>query len=377
MADPTFFDEASEQSAIKSRIVSKYFWAWAKVVIPSAKTHGNRIAYIDLFAGPGRYRDGTVSTPILVLEKALHDPDMAKMLLTIFNDGDERNAQSLREAIGSLPGIEQLRHQPQVRREEVGTEIVKLFEKTKLVPTLFFVDPWGYKGLSLALINSVLKDWGCDCIFFFNYRRINMGLTNTFVSEHMNVLFGNERADRIREKLAGLKPDEREALIIEELSKALKEMGAAYVLPFCFKDDQGTRTTHHLIFATKNFRGYEIMKEIMAKESSDQEQGVPSFGYSPASNNYPLLFALSRPLDDLEESLLRDFAGQKLAMEAVYIGHSVGKPYVRANYKKALGNLEAAGKVAADPAADSRPKRNGQATFADSVVVTFPRRTDR
>lgn len=377
MSDTSFFDESSEESGIKSRIVAKYFWAWAKVVIPTAKTHGNRIAYIDLFAGPGLYKNGTVSTPILVLEKALSDPDMKRMLVTVFNDRDQGNASSLNEAIGALPGIEQLKHKPQVQNEEVGTEIVKMFEKTRFIPTLFFVDPWGYKGLSLALVNSVLKDWGCDCIFFFNYRRINMGLTNAAVREHMNVLFGGERADRIREKLDRLSPDERETLIIEELSQALREMGATYVLPFSFKNAQGTRTTHHLIFATKDFKGYEIMKEIMAHESSEQEQGVPSFGYSPASSSFPLLFALSRPLDDLEESLLQNFSGQRVTMQAIYKKHSVGKPYVKANYKKALRNLEAAGKIETTPPADKRPKRQGLVTFADSVMIAFPRRTGK
>jgi len=239
-----------------------------------------------------------------------------------------------------------------------------------LIPTFLFVDPWGYKGLSLALINSVLKDWGCDCIFFFNYNRINMGLSNESVREHMNALFGERRADSIREKLEGLGPSDRESLIIEELSKALKEMGANYVLPFAFKNEQGTRTKHHLIFTSKNFKGYEIMKGVMAKESSELEQGVPSFEYSPASRTYLLLFALNRPLDDLEEMLLTDFAGRKLDMKQIYESHSVDKPYIKMNYKKALTNMEIAGKIKANPPADKR--RRG--TFADWVVVTFPRR---
>jgi three-Cys-motif partner protein len=252
--DKLFFEESHEQSQIKSRIVAKYFWAWAKVIIPTARRREGRIAYIDLFAGPGRYRDGTLSTPILVLERAIADSDMRRMLVTIFNDRDPESVSSLNMAIDSLPGIRQLTNKPQVRNEEVGTEIVKLFEKMSLVPTFFFVDPWGYKGLSLALINSVLKNWGCDCVFFFNYNRINMGLNNPSVREHMNVLFGEARANRIREKSNGLNPDEREALIIEELSQALKEMGASYVLPFSFKNEQGTRTKHYLIFATKDFK---------------------------------------------------------------------------------------------------------------------------
>jgi three-Cys-motif partner protein len=374
MADTSFFEESSNQSRIKSRIVSKYFWAWAKVVMPRARSR--RIAYVDLFAGPGRYDDGTVSTPLLVLQRAIGDPDMKRMLLTVFNDRDRQNTKSLTEAIFALPGIDQLEHKPQVQCEEVGAEIVKIFSQMRLIPTLFFVDPWGYKGLSLALINSVLKDWGCDCIFFFNYNRINMGLSNPAVRERMDVLFGEERANRIREKSAQLKPDDRETLIIEELSQALKEAGAAYILPFCFKSEEGRRTMHHLIFATKNFTGYEIMKEIMAGESTGREQGVASFQYSAAPKDFPLLFALSRPLDDLEESLLREFAARTLTMVALYREHSVGTPYTKANYKRALVNLETAGKIRAAPPSDKRPRRDGQVTFADSVVVTFPRRDD-
>jgi hypothetical protein len=35
MMATSFFDESSEQSQIKAQIVSKYFWAWAKVITSS------------------------------------------------------------------------------------------------------------------------------------------------------------------------------------------------------------------------------------------------------------------------------------------------------------------------------------------------------
>ncbi|WP_413168463.1 hypothetical protein ACL6C3_03955 [Capilliphycus salinus ALCB114379] len=53
MTDSSFFDESKEQSIIKAEIVAKYFWAWAKVIIPQAKKWGKNIAYIDLFSGAG------------------------------------------------------------------------------------------------------------------------------------------------------------------------------------------------------------------------------------------------------------------------------------------------------------------------------------
>jgi three-Cys-motif partner protein len=371
MRSEFFFDESTAQSRIKATIVRDYFWAWAKIILPSVKRRGGRIAYIDLFAGKGRYKDGTKSTPLLVLESAVAASDMNQHLVTLFNDADRENADALSREINAIPGIKSLKYKPQVMAEEVGDKIVSMFESKILVPTFFFVDPWGYKGLSLGLINSVLKNWGCDCVFFFNYNRINMGLGNDAVEQHINVLFGQERADKLREKLARLPSHEREAAIVEALTDALRELGANYVLPFCFKDESGTRTSHHLVFATKHPLGYRIMKEIMAKYSSEEHQGVASFGYCPASQMHPLLFELNRPLDDLEDMLLSEFAGQTRTAEEIYNQHNVGRPFTMKNYKAVMLNMEVKSLIKAEPPSSKRRK----GTFSDSVRVTFPTKT--
>ncbi|GBL12660.1 hypothetical protein MSj_04180 [Microcystis aeruginosa Sj] len=336
MTKNSFFNEQKEQSLIKARIVEKYFWAWAKVIISKVKGSSSvqKIAYVDLFAGAGRYKDGSKSTPVKVLETAIADPDMRNMLVSIFNDADVEKVNSLQQAIDSIPGIENLKYRPQISKYEVGEDIVKTFQSMKLVPTLFFVDPWGYKGLSLQLVNSVVKDWGCDCIFFFNYNRINMGLNNDAVKEHINALFGQVGADQLRKRLKTftLTPQERELTVVEYICEALKEMGGKYVLPFRFRHEMGNRTSHHLIFVSKHPKGYEIMKEIMAKESSEQTQGVPSFEYNPATLQQPLLFELTRPLDQLESMLLDNFSGKTMTMAEIYDQHHPGKPYIKKNY---------------------------------------------
>ena len=114
-----------------------------------------------------------------------------------------------------------------------------------------------------------------------------------------------------------------------------------------------------------------MMKEIMAKESSRSEQGVPTFEYNPADAMYPLLFGLSRPLDSLADMLLNDFAGQSLTMRQIYERHHVGKRYIARNYKDVLRDLEAAGEIKADPPADRRPKRKDEVTFADKEGLNF------
>lgn len=371
MTENSFFNEQKEQSLIKARIVEKYFWAWAKVIISKVKGSSSvqKIAYVDLFAGAGRYKDGSKSTPVKVLETAIADPDMRNMLVSIFNDADVENVNSLQQAIDSIPGIENLKYRPQISKYEVGEDIVKTFQSMKLVPTLLFVDPWGYKGLSLQLVNSVVKDWGCDCIFFFNYNRINMGLNNDAVKEHINALFGQVRADQLRERLKTLTPQERELTVVEYICEALKEMGGKYVLPFRFRHEMGNRTSHHLIFVSKHPKGYEIMKEIMAKESSEQTQGVPSFEYNPATLQQPLLFELTSPLDQLESMLLDNFSGKTMTMAEIYDQHHLGKPYIKKNYKTALSNLESQGKITVHSPED---KKRRKGTFADDLKVTFP-----
>ena len=91
----------------------------------------------------------------MVLQHAINDPQLRKKLVTVFNDKDENNTRTLEAEIKKLKGVERLKFEPEVLNNEVGSAIAEHFEKIGLIPTLFFVDPWGYKGLSLRLINAV------------------------------------------------------------------------------------------------------------------------------------------------------------------------------------------------------------------------------
>lgn len=381
-----FFDEQKEQSKVKTLIVTKYFEAWARVIMGvqdannRGRNGGNEIQYLDLFAGPGYYTDGTKSTPIIILEKAIQNNRLRERLVTTFNDEDNANFTALSQAIYSLPDIKQLKHPPQVSNFTVDSDIVTLLQSVKIIPTFFFIDPWGYKGLSLELINSILKDWGSDCVFFFNYNRINMGISNPMVEHLMNDIFGEVRANDLRVKCENCTPQEREQVVVEEICNALRATIRSstssamepYVLPFRFRDEYNKKTSHHLIFVSKNVVGYKIMKDVMARESSNHDQGVASFEYNAATADQPFLFGLIQPISELGSKLTKQFAGRTMTMKEIFNAHHVDTPYIEKNYKDALTELEASGTIITEPPAHTRRKVRSVVTFADTVKVTFP-----
>ena len=369
MTTESFFSKPKEQSRIKAAIVGEYFDVWANVIVPHAKKRNIPLFYIDLFAGKGSYDDGTPSTPLIILKKALRNPDLRERLVTEFNDSDRPTTDALRQAVAKLPGIENLRHVPRITNDEVGLSTVERFEQTHLRPTLLFADPFGFKGLSLRLLKAVLKDWGCDCIFFFNFNSINRWATAKVVRSHIDLLFGEDSANELRSALPSLSPAERESAIVRALTSSIKQLGNLYVHTFSFEDARSERTSHHIVLATKHSVGYTRFKDITAKFSSASIQGVASFRYEPNPDRQSS-FVFHGPLDDLQSMLLAEFAGETISVREMHDRHSVDKPYRLPDYRQAVLNLEDKQCVVVHRVDGMR-----KGVLPDHVTVTFPERS--
>jgi three-Cys-motif partner protein len=373
MDTDTFFDKPLEQSRVKTRIVAKYFASWANVMVNGAKTE--KIGYFDLYAGPGVYQDGFISTPLQVLECAIKTPLIAQKLVTIFNDIDKVNCEQLEKSISVLPNIGNLKYKPKVYQSEVNSDITEFFNKKKIIPSILFLDPWGYKGISLDLINAVVKDWGCECIFFFNFRRVNAALNTPIHSDNVNLLFGTERANNMRSELQKkpdyLKPVFREEFILNQLVEALKgkRNNSRYVLKFKVKSSIVDSTSHYLIYVTKGFKGYAIMKDIMAKESIKDEHGIAKYEYCEnitSDNN--MQFSFMNPHESLAEEIYKNFSGQMIKFEELYEKHCPNTPFIKQDYRTALTILESRGKITVFSAAE---KKRRKGTFGESCEITF------
>lgn len=126
--------------------------------------------------------------------------------------------------------------------------------------------------------------------------------------------------------------------------------------------------THHLLFATKSFLGYDIMKKIMVSASSERIEGVGSFDYYPATGQESFLSLFNRPLDDLAGMLLGAYSGKTVQLSQLYEAHSINTPYILKNYQEILKRLENDGRVTVTRPSVRSPKH----TLAPASLISFP-----
>ena len=281
MPDNTaFFLEQTEQSAVKANIVASYFIAWARVI----QKWNSPMGYIDLFCGPGKYGDDKDAAPLLIIKQVLSNPVLCSKMRMIFNDQDVSNIEALKSQIDAIDASGALRRRIAYYNLTIDQDFHDSLSIAEGIPVLSYVDPFGYKGLTLKLIDKLISNSGSDCIFFFSYNRINMALSNNKFDGHLVGLFGIERTQQIKNKITGLSSGQREALIVQSLIDALQEEKGRYVLPFKFYSIGKMRTSHFIIFVSKHPVACSIMKQILYSNSAKDADGIASFSFEDHRN---------------------------------------------------------------------------------------------
>lgn len=365
MASNFDFEKQREQSAIKTEIVTKYFNAWANILA----ARYSKIAYIDLFAGPGIYDDGSKSTPIIIVESILNNPKFAKRTLLYFNERETAYFERLKQNVNSVPNISSLAYSPIFKNIEIDYDTPKKFMSPK-VPSFCFFDPAGYKGLSLELIYAFGKDFGTDIIFFFNYNDINRAISNAKVSSDMIHLFGLQHFESLREKIQNQSGQNRESIVVNEMAESIRERGIRYVLPFRFKFSGKERTSHYLIFASKNVKGFSIMKDIMYSIGEKDFQGIGTFEFIPScdKDNYlqlDIIDLFNTPFEEFKQNICEKYRGAHIKVKDLIDDDIANTKFVRPQYKEALKQLENEHRITCLP--ENRRKN----TMGDNVDILF------
>jgi len=361
-----FFKKPSDASRRKLQIAGGYFDSYMNVL-----ARGHEAGYADLFAGPGRYENGEKSVPLAICEKVVADERLRNLVRLWFNEGDPDWAAQLESNIKTVAGIAALRYEPRVTRIVISKALAPRLERLS-IPTFTFADPCGYKGLSLRLITAALKGFGNDCLFFFNYNRVNMKLGYPVMDESIDEFFEPKLAATLRGEVGALTPPARERRVLAAIDEALRQAGAA-PLAFAFRTREGGGTSHHLVFASKSQKGTTIMKRLMNQASSRIIDGVGSWDYDPRDQGIRQqeLFA---GLYEVRERVLSAFAGRTAAFDQIIEEEMASTRYTDSNYRDALLELESEGLLVMDPPAVERPMQAGgvKRTLPGRTRITFP-----
>jgi three-Cys-motif partner protein len=311
-----------EHTKVKHILLEKYLAAW----IPILGKYNPKICYFDGFAGRGEYIDEStgevlaLGSPIIALRVADKKADYFGKLLCVFIEKNKDNYKNLEEVlerekskIKSWEKIEIIKE-----NDEFANVIGQIFdylekEGSILVPSFFFVDPFGFSGIPFKIIKKILSNPRTEVFFTFMIRDINRFLKIPKVEEHLDALYPTSEWQEI------YKMDdwqERDKALLDLYLKSLhEEAGVKYTWTFRVCMDEKYQTLYYLIHATNNFKGHSIMKSIMHNQSVDG-----SFAYlgpKDISERSQMRLFNIHDIKQLKRYLLEKFKGKTLTYDEI------------------------------------------------------------
>ena len=306
--------DAAPHTIAKIEMVRSYFVVWLRIF--GATFKGTDLWYIDGFAGPGEYTNYAEGSPVAALraaEEALAHPSgwQGGDVHCLFIEEDPERFANLVAKLDTIP------EHPRIKRHlfngtftegmaDLRTQSPNPFRPA--LPTFAFIDPFGIKGLPLAVVKGLLDSHMKEVLVNLDsdgVGRVYAAGASANHRERLNELFGDTEWER---ELSGVSIHGRAARILEMYKRRL---GTKYAFAFEMQKAEG-QLDYHLVFATKHPRGLEKMKEIMGK-FSDAGDYIFSDDRDP---NQSLLFRFNEPSMHAPQ-MAEHFRGRTVGWEEV------------------------------------------------------------
>jgi spore photoproduct lyase len=331
--------EYREHTKVKHILLEKYLKAWIQILGSNNPT----VCYFDGFAGRGEYNDGTLGSPIIVLQVADKLSAYFGKLICFFIEKDKENFDNLEEVLKrEKPNIKNWpRIELEKRNDEFANVIQGIFENMRqghvLVPSFFFVDPFGFSGIPFSIITTILSNPKTEVFFTFMVRDIARFVSLPELEETLDNLFGTNKWKAVSTSLQ--KP---EGALINLYRQQLHEMAKVkYSWAFRVCTSEKVQTLYYLVHATNNFKGHKIMKEIMANQNVQGDFAY--LGPQDIGKSQMKLFDI-RDIEELKGLLRERFQGKTITydkiQEEVCVPWNTEPPYVDKHYRQALQELE-------------------------------------
>ena len=305
--------EYMEHTRVKHILLRKYLEAW----IPILGKWNPKICYFDGFAGRGEYADGTLGSPLIALKVADSLSHYFGNLICFFVEKDPENFKNLEIILErEKPKIHSQKIKVRKENDEFANVIYDNLEdlekeKNILVPSFFFIDPFGFSGIPFDIIKKILENPKTEIFFTFMIRDITRFIQLPELEDIFNKLFGTVKWKNI------LKSSQKPALpLINLYREQLHEVAdVRYSWPFRVCTSKKVQTLYYLIHVTNNLKGHLIMKNIMFNQSADG-----NFAYlgpeEIVARTQMRLFDV-HSIQDLKNYLLERFKGKNLGYEEI------------------------------------------------------------
>jgi three-Cys-motif partner protein len=284
-----------EHTAAKHEVYRKYLEPWINKLTHFNEVRGdyNKIRIVDCFAGRGSYVraeecDGVklqhIDTPAdlpgspqIILDKATYRSDEFETAECVFIEYNKNNFDILEENINRTDGIANNIEFDCIHgafQEEI-LDIVEATDGTDC-PTLFFIDPFGFKSLDYDVITEIGSTPQFEFLITFMQRDMNRFLTVDFHEDALETVFGTPK---FRDEIDNFEPENWEAMI-EYYTNRLEENGSQYTFEYLITEPDTRQTVYYLVFGSNHPNGLKVMREVM------NTCGTGGFGYAPKDPNY-------------------------------------------------------------------------------------------
>ncbi len=305
-APKTTIWDLEPHSRAKHDILQGYLQAWLPIL---AQGRFPELAYIDGFAGPGRYSEGEDGSPIIALKAALKNADRIRSKITfLFVEEREDRAATLQSIVDEMKGQIPTRFIVKVEGGMTFERATSAFlmqytrQRTQPPPILAFIDPFGWTDVPFSLVKAILSYRSCEVLVTFMYEEINRFIGHPDQAGNFDSFFGTTEW---RAAVAFASPKDRKRylhdLYLDQLKQSTKEQ---YARSFEMRNDRDV-ADYYLFYATNHMLGLKKMKEAMwgIDPSGD-------FRFSDATDPHQLvLFAKEPQFDILRQQIVERFHG--------------------------------------------------------------------
>ncbi len=249
----------------KHLVLEHYLNAWFPIL--GMGNRNGRILFVDGFAGPGEYEGGEPGSPVVAM-RVLAEHSAKSMInaevVFFFIENDPRRAGNLRDHVDRWRPKLPANANVHVREGSFDVSMKDVLDDLdeqgrRIAPALVMIDPFGVKGMPMAVIRRIMANPKCEVYASFMWESMNRFVSEPEFEGPLNELFGSASWQEARRLDGG----ERKDFLHGLYQRQLKDAGAKQVVHFHLF--AGNRLKYSIFFGTRHTKGSDRMKKAIWK----------------------------------------------------------------------------------------------------------------